>query len=166
MHPVKLIGVACGLGTQDRGCEDGPQSLRTLEIFGGEGVAANWGDILRPAGSGPLVGIIAELCARLANRVQDALEAGDFPVVVGGDHSCAIGTWSGVRQWLGERGALGLIWIDAHMDSHTFVTTPSGALNGMPLACLLGHGEAVLTGVGGRAEAAPGACMPARSEEF
>lgn len=151
MHPVKLIGVACGLGTQDRGCEDGPQSLRTLEIFGGEGVAANWGDILRPAGSGPLAGVIAELCARLANRVQDALETGDFPVVVGGDHSCAIGTWSGVRQWLGERGALGLIWIDAHMDSHTFVTTLSGALNGMPLACLLGHGEAVLTGVGGAA---------------
>jgi len=99
--------------------------------------------------SATAVAAIAELCERLAIRVEEVLRVGGFPVVVGGDHSCAIGTWSGVRRWLDGRGPLGLIWIDAHMDSHTFATTPSRALNGMPLACLLGYGEKDLTGVAG-----------------
>jgi arginase len=148
-HPVKLIGVACGLGAKDHGCKDGPLFLRTLNVFRGDDIPVAWGDVLQPdaAGSESSVAAIAELCSRLADRVQHTLEAGYFPLVVGGDHSCAIGTWSGVRQWLGEKGSLGLVWIDAHMDSHTFATTPSGALNGMPLACLLGYGEQRLTGV-------------------
>jgi arginase len=81
--------------------------------------------------------------------VEAVLQAGNFPLVVGGDHSCAIGTWSGVHRALAGRGPLGLIWIDAHMDSHTFATTPSGQIHGMPLACLLGYGEAALTGIDG-----------------
>ena len=91
----------------------------------------------------------ASLSARLAAEVGAVLQAGNFPLVVGGDHSCAIGTWSGVHRALADRGPIGLIWIDAHMDSHTFATTPSGQINGMPLACLLGHGDAALTGVNG-----------------
>lgn len=86
---------------------------------------------------------VSELSARIAWRVRAELDAGHFPLVVGGDHSCAIGTWSGVHRWLGK--PLGLIWLDAHMDSHTFATTPSGALHGMPLASLLGYGEPQLT---------------------
>ncbi len=66
-------------------------------------------------------------------------------MVVGGDHSCAIATWSAVRQTL--PGPLGLVWIDAHMDSHTPETSQSGALHGMPLAVLLGHGASELTGL-------------------
>jgi arginase len=77
------------------------------------------------------------------------LQGGHFPLVVGGDHSCAIGTWSGVHRALANHGPVGLIWIDAHMDSHTFATTPSGQIHGMPLACLLGHGETALTRIGG-----------------
>jgi arginase len=88
------------------------------------------------------------MCTRLALSVEKTLDSGYFPLVVGGDHSCAIGTWSGVHRWMGNRGELGLIWIDAHMDSHTFATTPSGALHGMPLACLLGYGDKQLTGIG------------------
>ena len=65
----------------------------------------------------------------------------ELPVVIGGDHSCAIGTWKGVAAGLREQGPIGLIWVDAHMDAHTSQTTPSGALHGMPLACLLGAGE-------------------------
>lgn len=148
-HPVELIGVASGLGAQDHGCEDGPQFLRELKVFQGGDIPVSWEDMLRPdAGITTPVEATTELCLRLADRVQIALESGHFPLVVGGDHSCAIGTWSGVHQWLGERGSLGLIWIDAHMDSHTFITTPSGALNGMPLACLLGYGEQGLTAIG------------------
>jgi arginase len=64
-----------------------------------------------------------------------------LPVVIGGDHSCAIGTWKGIARALAPRGPLGLVWIDAHMDAHTPETSPSGMLHGMPLACLLGHGD-------------------------
>jgi arginase len=92
---------------------------------------------------------VASLCARLADEVAGVLQAGHFPLVVGGDHSCAIGTWSGVHRALIEAGPIGLIWIDAHMDSHTFATTPSRQIHGMPLACLLGHGETALTSIGG-----------------
>lgn len=145
-----MIGVACGLGAQDHGCEDGPLYLRALKVFQGGDIPVAWGDMLQPGAASheSPIAATAELCFRLANCVQNTLEAGYFPLVVGGDHSCAIGTWSGVRQWLGEQGSLGLIWIDAHMDSHTFATTPSGALHGMPLACLLGYGEQGLTGIG------------------
>ncbi|MBI3480544.1 MAG: arginase [Nitrosomonadales bacterium] len=147
-NSVGLIGVASGLGAQDHGCEDGPLLLGELKIFQGNDIPAQWEDILRPAANlkSPTAAI-AELCSRLASRVADELASGRFPLVIGGDHSCAIGTWSGVHQWLGARGPLGLIWIDAHMDSHTFATTPSGALHGMPLACLLGHGEPALTSI-------------------
>ncbi|MDD2914823.1 MAG: arginase [Gallionella sp.] len=149
-HPVRLIGAACGLGAQDHGCEDGPQYLRALKIFQGSDMPVAWGDMLQPvaASADSPVAAATELCFRLADCVQNTLDTGHFPLVVGGDHSCAIGTWSGVHQWLGEQGPLGLIWIDAHMDSHTFATTPSGALHGMPLACLLGYGEQRLTGIG------------------
>jgi len=92
---------------------------------------------------------VAALAERLADEVESVLLAGHFPLVVGGDHSCAIGTWSGVHRALAPRGRVGLIWIDAHMDSHTFATTPSGQINGMPLAALLGHGEPALTGIDG-----------------
>lgn len=147
-HSVQLIGVASGLGAPDHGCEDGPLLLRELRIFQRGDIPVSWEGILHPAANmvSP-VAATAELCVRLADRVQGALDTGHFPLVVGGDHSCAIGTWSGVRLWLGTRGPLGLIWIDAHMDSHTFTTTPSGALNGMPLACLLGYGEPALTAI-------------------
>ena len=145
---MQLIGVASGLGARDHGCADGPQFLREHKVFQGGTIPVFWKDMLRPdAGISSPVAATTELCDRLAYLVQDTFDSGYFPLVVGGDHSCAIGTWSGVRQWLGTRGSLGLIWIDAHMDSHTFDTTPSGALNGMPLACLLGYGEPALTGI-------------------
>lgn len=145
-EPVEVIGVASGVGAQDRGCEDGPAILRELEVFRGADVTAVWDGVLRPrAGAGSVVAVDAELCTRLAKQVWHTLDEGRFPLVVGGDHSCAIGTWSGVHRWLGGRGPLGLIWIDAHMDSHTFATTPSGALHGMPLAALMGYGEHELT---------------------
>jgi arginase len=73
---------------------------------------------------------------------------------LGGDHSCAIGTWIGASQ--GLRGPLGLIWIDAHMDMHVPETSPSGAINGMALAVLLGYGAPALTALSrGRGAIAP-----------
>lgn len=62
-------------------------------------------------------------------------------LVIGGDHSCALGTWGGVLNGLRQPDKFGLIWLDAHMDAHTFATSPSGNIHGMPLAALLGKAD-------------------------
>src|SRR5439155_1396875 len=77
---------------------------------------------------------------RLAREVSAVLDAEEFPIVLGGDHSCAIATWRGAAKAVSARGLLGLVGIDAHMDGHTPPTSPSGMRPGMPLAALLAHG--------------------------
>ncbi|HWR78386.1 MAG TPA: arginase [Thiobacillus sp.] len=149
---IIVIGAASGAGAPDPACAEGPAALRRYHVFHDTPLQhVEWDAILRvphEAQDSPLHAV-AELGARLAAEVEAVLHAGNFPLVVGGDHSCAIGTWSGVHRALAAKGPLGLIWIDAHMDSHTFATTPSGQIHGMPLACLLGHGEAALTAIDG-----------------
>ena len=148
--PVEIVGVACGEGAQDKRCGAGADALRASGLVSRlqtHGLSAAWGEIIRPAAASrdsPLQAVHG-VCRRLAQRVQAIVAHGKLPVVVGGDHSCAIGTWKGVASALRARGPLGLIWIDAHMDAHTPQTTPSGALHGMPLACLLGCGDERLT---------------------
>ena len=147
-----VIGAASGAGAPDPATAEGPDALRRHKTFHDTPLQhVEWDTILRvprEAQDTPLHAVAA-LDARLAAEVERVLHAGHFPLVVGGDHSCAIGTWSGVHRVLAERGPIGLIWIDAHMDSHTFATTPSGQIHGMPLAALLGHGEAALTAIDG-----------------
>lgn len=151
---AELIGAAIGRGAQDPRTEYGPDKLLEIDpvaALRSRGVAADWGRILYPHYGRQLtepIDIVAEFSRRLADHVAATLQRNRIPIVVGGDHSCAIGTWSGVHRHL-QGGALGLIWIDAHMDSHTPETTESGAVHGMPLAVLLGHGEKALTSVGG-----------------
>lgn len=145
---VDLIGYASGLGARDAGCAEGPAALRAL--MGERHAQARWRTLLSPGlGSQDTAREVARLGARLAEEVSACLAEGVFPVVVGGDHSCAVGTWSGAWRALAGRGPLGLVWIDAHLDAHTPETSPSGALHGMPLACLLGYGDPALTGCGG-----------------
>lgn len=86
---------------------------------------------------------------KLSEVVSDSVQSGHFPIIIGGDHAMAIGTWSGVVSALPSNQAFGLIWIDAHMDAHTPETSPSMAIHGMPLAALLGHGEKCLVELGG-----------------
>jgi arginase len=152
IRTLMVIGAASGAGAPDPACGEGPATLRRYHVFHDTPLQhVKWDAILRVPRTQqdtPLHAV-ASLSATLANEVETVLHAGHFPLVVGGDHSCAIGTWSGVHRALAERGPIGLIWIDAHMDSHTFATTPSGQIHGMPLACLLGHGEAVLTAIDG-----------------
>lgn len=148
--PVEIVGVACGEGAQNEGCAKGPDALRAGRLVSrlqSRAPAVRWHEILRPgrAHPGHAWQTTCGLLRRLAERVQAIVAQGGLPVVVGGDHSCAIGTWKGGASAVRARGTLGLIWIDAHMDAHTPQTTPSGALHGMPLACLLGHGEERLT---------------------
>lgn len=86
----------------------------------------------------------------LADEVGQSLLSGHCPLVLGGDHSMAVGTWSGAVTALKAERSFGLIWVDAHMDSHTPQTTPSQAIHGMPLAALMGYGESALTHLAGQ----------------
>lgn len=147
---IRIIGAASGLGAQDQGCEDGPVAFHRSQAWHEleHQPQIDWGRMLF-AGDSPgrsEIARIADLCRRLANEVAQALAAGEFPLVIGGDHSIAIGTWSGVARIAGA--PLGLLWIDAHLDSHTPETTYSGAVHGMPLACLLGRGDKRLLNLG------------------
>lgn len=142
---VVLVGAASGLGARNPGCADGPKVLATsqlVERLRARGSKAEWASIVspHPGARADLLGAIGDFNAELASHVYRHVRAGDLPVVIGGDHSCAIGTWSGASLANAGNGPMGLIWIDAHMDSHTPADSESGAIHGMPLACLLGDG--------------------------
>jgi ornithine--oxo-acid transaminase len=147
VRKVSLLGAAVGCGATDPRCASGPDALRRSDLLvrlWAGGLDPVWdATISAPDGPDPAASI-GSLAARVAARVQTVVEHGAFPLVLGGDHSCALGTWAGVAAALRPRGALGLIWIDAHMDAHTPGTSPSNALHGMPLACLLGEGPPAL----------------------
>jgi len=84
-------------------------------------------------------------CTKLAKHINSCLTKSQKFTVIGGDHSSAIGTWSGVSHAANDQ--IGLIWIDAHLDSHTPNTSATKNIHGMALACLLGHGPEELTNI-------------------
>jgi arginase len=148
------------LGADRRGVDMGPSALRCaylqrrLEQLGY--VVRDHGDIpvRRPANNGGIldanlkyVDEIARVNRELCRSVKGAMSGGDFPLVLGGDHSIAIGTIAGV---LAHCPKLGVIWYDSHGDVNTAETTPSGNIHGMSLAVALGYGHPKLTGIGGR----------------
>ena len=100
--------------------------------------------------------IIRHYAKRVAATVAECIRRGYQPLVLGGDHSCAIGTWKGAAHAVAQQGAVGLVWLDAHLDAHRPATSPSGMIHGMPLAVLLGRGDARLVGL------AEGACIDPR----
>jgi arginase len=148
-----LIGAACGRGARDGRCRSGPDALRADGLnrwLRARGLDARWcaelsADSVESAPSD--LHAVATTCRWLASETAESVRRDIVFAVIGGDHSCAVGTWSGVHNVLRTRGPLGLVWIDAHMDCHVPETSPSGALHGMPLACLLGHGPLPLTGL-------------------
>ena len=96
------------------------------------------------------LGPIADCCALLRDAVKADMDAGHFPLVIGGDHSIAVGTIAGVVQHLRPKGEdLGVIWFDAHGDFNTPETSRSGNVHGMPLASCLGYGAPELTELAG-----------------
>ena len=100
----------------------------------------------RPTGTSlaALPGVI-EFNSRLATATANVVRQHRRLLVIGGDHSCAIGTWSGVASAVRDDGPLGLIWVDAHLDSHTPDTSDSGNIHGMPVAHLLGISVTIST---------------------
>ena len=156
MTHMDLIGAAIGCGAQDDGCKDGPRALlqagalARLQMPNAHAALVHDIELATSAGhsrSARLAALpgVAGFSRALADATAHSVHAGHVPVVIGGDHSCAIGTWSGVANALRPQGSLGLVWIDAHLDSHTPQTSDSGAIHGMPLAALLGHGASSLT---------------------
>lgn len=156
-----LIGAELGWGAQNHLAQLGPSALKA---FGIEKAlvriqpALTWRKTLT-ASSPHHPGMTLNYAERLqqihhfnvelANEVRQSLLCGHCPLVLGGDHSMAVGTWSGAITTLEAERSFGLIWIDAHMDSHTPQTTPSQAIHGMPLAALMGYGESALTHLAG-----------------
>ena len=145
---VEVIGAAWGLGGADPGCADAPDVLAPLlvEQLQRCGVPLAAGPTLRqeaPRRRRQLA--VSRLCGELAHAVSEAMRRGRLPCVLGGDHSCAGGNWTGAAREV--KGPLGLIWVDAHMDAHTPGTSHTGRLHGMPLAWLLGQDDDPLYGL-------------------
>jgi arginase len=151
MNKIALIGAASGWGAGFRHTEQGPPALRALGLAGwlsAQGLDAHWRAMVRaekrwrdhPHVKPPeTFGLVARHGAALADEVARAIAARRLPVVIGGDHAVAMGTWAGVARGYGYQ-PLGLVWLDAHLDAHTMETTPSMNAHGMGAAALLGHG--------------------------
>jgi len=159
---VAILGVPLGYGASMAGVDIGPAALRVarlqqrIERLGYP--IRDLGDMrLERPQSVPLadeklkyVREIRNACEQLADEVEAILQAEELPLVVGGDHSIAIGSFSGAASYFKQRDeTLGLIWFDAHADMNTPESTPSGNIHGMPLAALLGYGTSELTNVAG-----------------
>jgi len=162
MKQVHLIGAGSGWGAGVREAEDGPQGLRDFRLaerLTASGARARWAAMVNPEkrsrehgdlAKSEVFYLVARHNAALADTVARSMSARALPIVLGGDHAIAMGTWGGVAR--GMRGApFGLIWMDAHLDAHTVQTTPSMNPHGMSAAVLLGHGALEFLAVGGGA---------------
>ena len=121
LRHIAIIGVASGIGAPDPGCGDGPGALEAIGLadkLRSADRCVAWKTTIYPLEGSDKVAVVAECASRLASFVSASMAAGDLPVVIGGDHSCAIGSWRGVAQALAGQ-PLGMLWIDAHLDSHT-----------------------------------------------
>lgn len=156
---VTIIGAPLDLGAGRRGVDMGPSAIRhaglhrLLRHLGHDVLDA--GDVFAPVRETLVVrdeGLkfvdeILESCQAVADRVEKAARAGRLPLVLGGDHSIAMGTIAGVSR-VAER--VGLVYFDAHGDFNTPETSPSGNIHGMPLSAVTGVGHPRLTGSGPR----------------
>ncbi|OGT58787.1 MAG: hypothetical protein A3F43_03015 [Gammaproteobacteria bacterium RIFCSPHIGHO2_12_FULL_42_10] len=148
---LHLIGFASGLAGVDLCSGEGPACIKQssfLSKLPSQNIMYQWDAIISPPETvTPLRQDekVAAVCTVLADRVVHCMRDHQQFCVIGGDHTSAIGTWSGMHEALNGQGDIGLIWIDAHMDSHTPETTESGRLHGMPLASLMGYGYPTLT---------------------
>jgi arginase len=148
---IRVIGVPLDLGQSRRGVDMGPSAVRVaglearLEELGHQ--VEDGGNVLVPIpeqkkegdASAKYLKEITATCTKLAELALKTLEAGKVPLCLGGDHSMAAGTVSGVAEFYRrQQQRIGLIWIDAHTDINTPESSPSGNVHGMPLAALMG----------------------------
>jgi arginase len=157
---IRILGVPLDLGQSRRGVDMGPSAVR---VAGLEARLEALGHVVEDGGNvavaipeqkkegDPHAKYLKEItatCTKHADMVLKTLEAGKFPLVLGGDHSVAAGTVAGVAEFYRRQNQkIGLIWIDAHADINTPETSPSGNVHGMPLAAILGLGPAELANI-------------------
>lgn len=159
MNKLSIIGVPMDLGQTRRGVDMGPSAIRyagvierienigySVEDKGNIGIAL--AERVHSDENTNLKNLkaVADASERLAQTVSDVITNKRFPLVLGGDHSIAIGTLAGVSRHYQN---LGVIWYDAHGDLNTADTSPSGNIHGMPLAASIGIGDDALTRIGG-----------------
>jgi len=159
---VSILGVPLGFGASMAGVDMGPAALRVARL--NQRIARlgysveDRGDLrLQRPQTFPEEGEklkylheITDVCEQLAHEVEDVLGSGKFPIIVGGDHSIAIGSFAGAAaHYRKQDKTLGLIWFDAHADMNTPESTPSGNIHGMPLSALFGYGAPELVNVAG-----------------
>ena len=159
---VSLLGVPLSYGQSLAGVHLGPAAIRVAGLV--EGISNlgyqvnDRGDLAiekphskpKPDDKAKYLAEIHEACERLAAQTESIVEANELPITIGGDHSIAIGSLTGIVKAFRKRDQrLGLIYFDAHADMNTQETTPSGNIHGMPLAALLGYGLPELVNVGG-----------------
>ena len=159
---IRIIGVPMDLGASRRGVDMGPSALRVaglqsrLKQLGRQ--VEDEGNVMVPQAEEQPYGEkkaryldeITQTCKGLAERVRKTLEEDMFPLVLGGDHSIAVGTVAGAAAHfnkIGER--IGVIWLDAHGDMNTPDSSPSGNVHGMPLASIMGYGPPELVDLAG-----------------
>ncbi|CAG9623282.1 arginase [Sutcliffiella rhizosphaerae] len=155
---ISIIGVPMDLGQTRRGVDMGPSAIRyagvverledlnyNIEDLGDIEIGSREKDT-SPESNLKNLKAVAEASETLATKVDKVVRNGDFPLVLGGDHSIAIGTIAGLAKHYSN---MGVIWYDAHGDLNTGETSPSGNIHGMPLAVSLGLGNPVLTSIGG-----------------
>jgi arginase len=166
---IRILGAPLDLGQSRRGVDMGPSAVR---VAGLEARLESLGHRVSDGGNVPVaiaetsnageanakyLREIAESCERVAGMVLQTLEEGITPLILGGDHSVAAGSVSGVAEFYRRHNQkIGLLWIDAHADINTPETSPSGNVHGMPLAALLGLGPDMLSDIlGWRPKIAP-----------
>src|SRR5436305_10839435 len=162
MQKISIVGVPMDLGADRRGVDMGPSALRyadlneRLQALGHEVQDLGDLDVIIPETrhfgdpKAKYLKEIADTCTHLANLVLEIREEGDTPLVLGGDHSIAVGTVSGVAESFRRQGKkIGLMWFDAHADFNTPQISPSGNVHGMPMATIMGYGPMELTQIYG-----------------
>jgi len=150
---LRILGVPLDLGAARRGVDMGPSAVRVaglqarLQALGhrvqdGGNIAVALAEQHQCGDThAKYLAPITATCAEVAAQVQETLAQGQTPIVLGGDHSVAVGTVSGVAEFFRrKKKKIGLVWMDAHTDCNTPETSPSGNVHGMPLAALLGLG--------------------------
>jgi len=159
---IRIVGVPMDLGAGRRGVDMGPSALRIAGLAErlreiGHNVVDD-GDIHVKAPESQEIDDhklkylpeIVRVATLLSHKVEEIMERKEFPLVLGGDHSIAMGTISGLSNYARKHNLrFGVIWIDAHADMNTSETTPSGNIHGMPFAAVLGEGARELTTIGG-----------------
>ena len=162
---ISLIGAPTDIGAGHRGASMGPEALRVAGL--GEALRARGMDVVdRGNLAGPVnpwqpphdgyrhLPEVVLWTRAVMEAVQRELDGDRLPVLLGGDHSLAVGSITAVARHCRERGKkLRILWLDAHADFNTSTITPSGNVHGMPVACLCGNGPRELTEIGGSAPA-------------